>query len=77
MDQDPARDSAAGLSWAQRRAAKRRAHEAHEKARSIDRANDKRSKAENKQGRDKNQKKTDKKQKKTDKKTGRPRQGRA
>lgn len=64
MDDDPTDKSAASPSWAQRRAAKRRVHEAHEKAKAIDRDNDKRSKAENKQGRDKSQKKTDKKDKK-------------
>ncbi len=70
--------SAAGLSRAQRSAEKRREHEAHKKAKAIDKANDKRYKSANRQeqkadkNKDKAQKKTekektDKAQKKTDK----------
>lgn len=57
----PADDDPAPLSSKERRAEKRRVHDAQRKARAIEKENDKRAKAENKQGKDK--KRTDKKKK--------------
>lgn len=56
-------DAAPKLSRGERREEKRRAHDAHKKARAIEKENDKREKA-----RDKTEKKNNKNQKKQDKK---------
>jgi hypothetical protein len=60
---DPRAAEAPKMSRGERREEKRRAHDAHKKAKAIDKANDKRAKA-----RDKNDKKNNKNQKKQDKK---------